>query len=153
MAVILGGVELSAAFSALPFDHLMFTGSPGVGKLVQKAAAENLTPVTLELGGKNPVVVGHDAVLSDAAVRVAGSRLANGGQFCLGGSATGNGGLPPSPSGADRRTRQPLTAPTATGRSQVGGSRRRRAPHISALSWRSPDSPTRPRAFTVRVAA
>lgn len=84
VAVVLGGVELSAAFSALPFNHLMFTGSPGVGKLVQKAAAENLTPVTLELGGKNPVVVGHDAVLSDAAVRVAGSRLANGGQFCLG---------------------------------------------------------------------
>ncbi|MGW2964487.1 aldehyde dehydrogenase family protein [Streptomyces sp. NPDC001220] len=84
VAVVLGGVELSAAFSALPFNHLMFTGSPGVGKLVQKAAAENLTPVTLELGGKNPVVVGRDAVLSDAAVRLAGSRLANGGQFCLG---------------------------------------------------------------------
>ncbi|MET7727875.1 aldehyde dehydrogenase family protein [Streptomyces mirabilis] len=84
VAVVLGGVELSAAFSALPFNHLMFTGSPGVGKLVQKAAAENLTPVTLELGGKNPVVVGHDAVLSDTAVRLAGSRLANGGQFCLG---------------------------------------------------------------------
>jgi coniferyl-aldehyde dehydrogenase len=84
VAVVLGGVELSAAFSALPFNHLMFTGSPGVGKLVQKAAAENLTPVTLELGGKNPVVVGNDAVLSDAAVRIAGSRLANGGQFCLG---------------------------------------------------------------------
>ncbi|MFE5375459.1 aldehyde dehydrogenase family protein [Streptomyces mirabilis] len=84
VAVVLGGVELSAAFSALPFNHLMFTGSPGVGKLVQKAAAENLTPVTLELGGKNPVVVGHDADLSEAAVRIAGSRLANGGQFCLG---------------------------------------------------------------------
>ncbi|RDD85127.1 aldehyde dehydrogenase family protein [Streptomyces parvulus] len=84
VAVVLGGAELSAAFSALPFNHLMFTGSPAVGKLVQRAAAENLTPVTLELGGKNPVVVGHDADITDAAVRVAGSRLANGGQFCLG---------------------------------------------------------------------
>src|SRR6476646_12014729 len=55
--IVTGGPEVSAAFSRLPFDHLFFTGSPSVGSLVQQAAAQNLVPVTLELGGKNPVVV------------------------------------------------------------------------------------------------
>ncbi|AVH60479.1 aldehyde dehydrogenase family protein [Streptomyces dengpaensis] len=65
--MVVGGVELSAAYSALPFHHPMLTCSPGVGELVRRAAAEHLTPVTLELGCQNPVVVGHDADLADAA--------------------------------------------------------------------------------------
>jgi hypothetical protein len=57
LGIVTGGSEVSATFSRLPFDHLFFTGSPSVGSLVQQAAAQNLVPVTLELGGKNPVVV------------------------------------------------------------------------------------------------
>jgi coniferyl-aldehyde dehydrogenase len=83
LVVVNGGLETATAFSSLPFDHLFFTGSPAVGRAVQRAAAENLTPVTLELGGKNPVVVGRDADLSVAAERIAGSRMVNGGQVCL----------------------------------------------------------------------
>jgi coniferyl-aldehyde dehydrogenase len=83
LAVINGGLDVATAFSALPFDHLFFTGSPAVGRLVQRAAADNLTPVTLELGGKNPVVVARDADLSVAAERIAAGRLVNGGQVCL----------------------------------------------------------------------
>ncbi|WP_457108931.1 aldehyde dehydrogenase family protein [Marmoricola sp. URHA0025 HA25] len=83
LVVVNGGLDIATAFSALPFDHLFFTGSPAVGKLVQRAAAENLTPVTLELGGKNPVVVGHDADIPFAAERIAASRMVNGGQVCL----------------------------------------------------------------------
>jgi coniferyl-aldehyde dehydrogenase len=83
LVVVNGGIETASAFSSLPFDHLFFTGSPAVGKLVQRAAADNLTPVTLELGGKNPVVVAEDADLAVAAERIAASRLVNGGQVCL----------------------------------------------------------------------
>ena len=83
LVVVNGGLDIATAFSALPFDHLFFTGSPAVGRLVQRAAAENLTPVTLELGGKNPVVVGHDADIPFAAERIAASRMVNGGQVCL----------------------------------------------------------------------
>ena len=63
VACVTGGPEVGAAFSSLPFDHLCFTGSPSVGKLVMRAAAENLTPVTLELGGKSPVIIARDADL------------------------------------------------------------------------------------------
>ena len=69
-AVFTGGTDVGAAFSSLPFDHLLFTGSTNTGKLVMKSAAENLVPVTLELGGKSPVIVDDDACLlytSDAA--------------------------------------------------------------------------------------
>lgn len=83
LAVVNGGAETAAAFSALPFDHLFFTGSPGVGSLVAQAAAKNLTPVTLELGGKNPAVVAHGADIDQAASRLASARIANGGQLCL----------------------------------------------------------------------
>ncbi|GIF26712.1 coniferyl-aldehyde dehydrogenase [Actinoplanes tereljensis] len=83
LVVVNGGLDIATAFSSLPFNHLFFTGSPAVGKIVQRAAADNLTPVTLELGGKNPVVIGHDADLGFAAERVAGSRMVNGGQVCL----------------------------------------------------------------------
>lgn len=72
-----------ADFSKLAFDHLFFTGSPGVGKSVAKDAAENLTPITLELGGKNPVIVDSSADMERAARNVASARLINGGQVCL----------------------------------------------------------------------
>ena len=83
LAVVTGGADVAAAFSALPFDHLFFTGSPSIGALVQRAAAENLVPVTLELGGKNPVVVSRDADLTRAATRIAQGRMINGGQVCV----------------------------------------------------------------------
>ena len=70
-------------FSVLPFDHLFFTGSPDVGKSVAADAAANLTPVTLELGGKNPVVVDASADIERAARSVAASRMVNGGQVCM----------------------------------------------------------------------
>ncbi len=83
LTVITGGPEVGAAFSALPFDHLFFTGSPQVGALVAEAAGRNLVPVTLELGGKNPAVIARDADVAAAGRRVMAARLANGGQICL----------------------------------------------------------------------
>jgi len=83
VAVLRGGPETSAAFSDLPFDHLFFTGSPAVGRHVAAAAGRNLVPVTLELGGKNPVVVGPDADVAVAAERISAARMMNGGQLCL----------------------------------------------------------------------
>lgn len=82
-AVITGGVDVAVEFSHLPFDHLLFTGASSVGRSVAKAAAENLVPVTLELGGKNPTVVGRDADMERAAKRITKARLANSGQICL----------------------------------------------------------------------
>jgi coniferyl-aldehyde dehydrogenase len=67
----------------LPFDHLIFTGSPRVGRQVMRAAAENLTPLTLELGGKSPAIVGPDANLADAALRIAHGKAFNAGQICV----------------------------------------------------------------------
>jgi len=84
VACVTGGPEVGAAFSSLPFDHLCFTGSPAVGKLVMRAASENLTPVTLELGGKSPVIIARDADLEDAAVRIMTGKALNSGQACLG---------------------------------------------------------------------
>ncbi|MCU1523339.1 MAG: putative benzaldehyde dehydrogenase [Microbacteriaceae bacterium] len=81
--VVRGGPQTAAAFSALPFDHIFFTGSPAVGRRVAAAAGANLVPVTLELGGKNPVVVHTSADLTQAAQRIAGNRMINGGQLCL----------------------------------------------------------------------
>ncbi|WP_082900258.1 aldehyde dehydrogenase family protein [Rhodococcus phenolicus] len=83
LAVVTGGADVAAEFSALPFDHLFFTGSTRVGRLVQRAAAQNLVPVTLELGGKNPVVVAPDADVHRSAVRIARARMVNGGQVCV----------------------------------------------------------------------
>jgi coniferyl-aldehyde dehydrogenase len=83
LVVVTGDRETGAAFCSMPFDHLLFTGSPSVGKHVQRSAAEHLVPVTLELGGKNPVVIGHDANIDTAASRVARARMINGGQVCL----------------------------------------------------------------------
>jgi coniferyl-aldehyde dehydrogenase len=83
VVVVRGGPATAAAFSDLQLDHLFFTGSPAVGRLVAAAAGRNLVPVTLELGGKNPVVVAPDADLRVAAERIAAARLMNGGQVCL----------------------------------------------------------------------
>lgn len=81
--VALGGAEVSAAFSTLPFDHLFFTGSTAVGRKVMAAAAQNLTPVTLELGGKSPAIVGETADLRRAANRIATGKFFNAGQTCI----------------------------------------------------------------------
>jgi len=83
VCVINGAVETSQGFASQPWDHLMFTGAPAVGKLIMKAASENLTPVTLELGGKSPVVVGKSADLDAVADRVATMKHMNAGQICL----------------------------------------------------------------------
>jgi coniferyl-aldehyde dehydrogenase len=83
LTIVTGGPSTGAAFCSMPFDHLFFTGSPEVGKQVQRSAAAHLVPVTLELGGKNPVVVGRDADIATAASRTARARMMNGGQVCL----------------------------------------------------------------------
>jgi coniferyl-aldehyde dehydrogenase len=75
--------DISQAFAALPFDHLMFTGSTRVGRLVAEAAGRNLTPVTLELGGKSPAIVDRSADLDQAAERIAYGKLLNAGQTCI----------------------------------------------------------------------
>ncbi|MEI2453260.1 coniferyl aldehyde dehydrogenase [Lysobacter firmicutimachus] len=84
VAVALGGAELGAAFSAQPFDHLLFTGSTAVGRKVMAAAAPNLTPVTLELGGKAPALVCPDYPIERAAARIASGKWFNAGQTCIG---------------------------------------------------------------------
>lgn len=83
IAVVLGGPEVGAAFTRLAFDHLIFTGATSVGRHVMRAAAENLTPVTLELGGKSPVIVGQSADLAKTAARVMAGKTMNAGQVCL----------------------------------------------------------------------
>ncbi len=83
VAVALGGAELGAAFSALPFDHLVFTGSTAVGRKVMAAAAPNLTPLTLELGGKSPAIIAADFPIEQAAARLASGKWFNGGQTCI----------------------------------------------------------------------
>ncbi len=83
VAVVTGGAEISQKFAALPFDHLLFTGSTKVGAKVMGAASKNLVPVTLELGGKSPVVIGRSAKLDLAGTRLTFGKLLNGGQLCL----------------------------------------------------------------------
>ena len=83
VAVVTGGPDLAQAFTAQPFDHLVFTGSSAVGKSVMRNAAENLVPVTLELGGKSPVIVARSADLQIAAFRIALSKTTNSGQVCI----------------------------------------------------------------------
>ena len=83
LSVTTGGEDVAREFSELAFDHLFFTGSTATGKKVMRAAAENLTPLTLELGGKSPVVINHDANLADAATRIIYGKLINGGQTCV----------------------------------------------------------------------
>lgn len=83
VAVIEGGPEEASAFTALPFDHLFYTGSTQVGRIVAKAAAENLTPVTLELGGKSPAVIAPDFDPGEAAKTLAWGKFLNAGQTCV----------------------------------------------------------------------
>lgn len=83
VAVALGGAEVGAAFSALPFNHLLFTGSTAIGRKVMAAAAANLTPVTLELGGKSPAVISGDAPMATTVSRIATGKLLNAGQTCI----------------------------------------------------------------------
>src|ERR1700744_893428 len=83
VAVFNGGPEVGAAFSNLAFDHLLFTGATSIAYHVQRAAAENLVPTTLELGGKSPVIIGKGADLSLTAKRVMMGKTLNAGQICL----------------------------------------------------------------------
>ena len=83
VSVALGEAEVGMAFSKLPFDHLLFTGATSIGKHVMRAAAENLTPVTLELGGKSPAIVSADVPLEHAAERIAFGKTLNAGQTCV----------------------------------------------------------------------
>jgi coniferyl-aldehyde dehydrogenase len=83
LAVVNGDAETGKAFAALPFDHLFFTGSTAVGRQVALAAAANLTPVTLELGGKSPAILDASADVAMAAGRIAYGKLLNAGQTCI----------------------------------------------------------------------
>jgi coniferyl-aldehyde dehydrogenase len=83
VAVVTGGPDVASFFATLPFDHILFTGSERVGKLVMKAAAENLTPVTLELGGKSPALVHESYPIATAADRICTAKFLNAGQTCI----------------------------------------------------------------------
>ncbi|MDX1580478.1 MAG: coniferyl aldehyde dehydrogenase [Alphaproteobacteria bacterium] len=83
VATITGGPDVAAAFSGQKFDHLMFTGSTPTGRRVMMAAAENLVPVTLELGGKSPTIIGEDYDLDKAAGSIAAGKMFNSGQTCI----------------------------------------------------------------------
>ena len=83
LTFVSGGPEVGKAFAELPFDHLIFTGATGIAKHILHAAADNLVPVTLELGGKSPVVVGRSADIARTAERVTIGKMLNAGQICL----------------------------------------------------------------------
>lgn len=83
VAVIEGDADVAAQFSALAFDHIFFTGSTRVGSFIMQAAAKNLTPVTLELGGKSPTIIGADYSIKQAATRIMVGKLLNAGQTCI----------------------------------------------------------------------
>ena len=83
VAVVQGEKEVAEQLIHMPFDHIFFTGSPQVGKIVMKAAAENLTTVTLELGGKSPIIIDASANIRDAAQKVAWGKYINNGQTCI----------------------------------------------------------------------
>ena len=83
VTVVNGEAEVGAAFTRLPFDHLLFTGSTQVGRHVMTAAAQNLTPVTLELGGKSPVIIDEDFPVEESAQRVCFGKSVNAGQTCI----------------------------------------------------------------------
>ena len=87
VCVVLGDgendIELAAEFTSLPFDHLFFTGSTAVGRIVAKAAAANLTPTTLELGGKSPCIIDASCDMEEAAIKIAHGKLLNAGQTCI----------------------------------------------------------------------
>lgn len=83
VCIINGDAEVAREFSALPFDHLLFTGSTSVGRHVMRAAAENLTPVTLELGGKSPAIIGPECKIDEAAEKILFGKCLNAGQTCI----------------------------------------------------------------------
>ncbi len=83
MAVFTGDADVGIAFSKLAFDHMIFTGATSVGKHIMRAAAENLVPVTLELGGKSPTIIGRSADKKKAGERIALGKMMNAGQICL----------------------------------------------------------------------
>ncbi len=83
LAVVLGGPDVSAEFSKTKFDHLLFTGSTDIARLIAQAAAPNLVPLTLELGGKNPVIISSSANIQKAADKIIWAKTMNGGQICL----------------------------------------------------------------------
>jgi coniferyl-aldehyde dehydrogenase len=83
IAVVTGGPEVGAAFSALPLDHIIFTGAGSIGRLVMRSAAENMVPVTLELGGKSPAIVSDNYDINLAAERIITGKAMNGGQLCV----------------------------------------------------------------------
>ncbi|WP_447803117.1 coniferyl aldehyde dehydrogenase [Pseudomonas serbica] len=83
VAVVLGGADVGQAFCAQPFDHLLFTGATSTGKHVLRAAAENLVPVTLELGGKSPTIISRTADFNEAVAKVVIGKLLNAGQLCV----------------------------------------------------------------------
>ena len=83
VAVIEGGIEASTSLLALPFNHIFFTGSPAIGKVVMEAASKHLTSVTLELGGKSPTIVDETASIETAARRIAWAKFTNNGQICI----------------------------------------------------------------------
>ena len=83
VVTVIGGADVAAQFSSLPFDHLFFTGSTSVGRKVMMAAAQNLTPVTLELGGKSPAILADDYPLATAVDRIAAGKFLNAGQTCI----------------------------------------------------------------------
>ena len=83
VSVVIGDASVAKAFAALPFDHLLFTGSTAVGREVAQAAAKNLTPVTLELGGKSPAIVDRSCDLTRTAQRLSWGKLINAGQTCI----------------------------------------------------------------------
>ena len=82
-AVVTGGPEVGAEFTKLPFDHILFTGATSVARHVMRAAADNLVPLTLELGGKSPVILGRSADMQKAANRIMAGKTLNAGQICL----------------------------------------------------------------------
>ncbi len=83
LAFVTGGPEVGKAFASLPFDHLIFTGATAVAKHILHAAADNLVPVTLELGGKSPTIIGRSADMAQATERVVAGKMMNAGQICL----------------------------------------------------------------------
>lgn len=83
VVIVEGGVDVSTEFTRLPFDHLVFTGATEIGKHVMRAAAENLTPLTLELGGKSPVIIHESFSVAEAAKRISFGKCMNAGQICV----------------------------------------------------------------------
>ncbi|MGI8757642.1 MAG: aldehyde dehydrogenase family protein [Acidimicrobiales bacterium] len=83
VTVAVGGLELAKTFPTLPWDHLLYTGSPAIGRVIMRAAAENLTPVTLELGGKCPAILTEESVNLKSVSNIVGTKLVKNGQMCI----------------------------------------------------------------------